>query len=66
MNKQMTQFAVAVTGVVGLAVIATIATIGTVFYDGPSELAFMLVGGLLSLTSAAAAYLFRLNGTSRG
>lgn len=64
MNRQATQFWVSIIGIVGLVIIAGIALIGALFYDAPSEMAFMLVGGLLSLVGSASAYLFRLNGKS--
>lgn len=62
MNRQDTQFWVAIIGMAGLAVIAGMAVAGTIWAEAPAEMAFMLVGGLLSVTSTAAAWLFRLNG----
>ncbi len=63
MNRQGTQFWVAIIGMTGLVGITALA-VGASFFsdDVPSEMAFMLVGGLLSVTSTAAAWLFRLNG----
>ena len=62
MDRQNTQFWVAVIGMGGLAIITGMAVAGTIWGDAPNEMAFMLVGGLLSVTSTAAAWLFRLNG----
>lgn len=64
MNRQGTQFWVAVIGMSGLAIITGMAVAGSIWGDAPTEMAFMLVGGLLSVTSTAAAWLFRLNGKS--
>ena len=64
MNRQGTQFWVATIGMTGLAVITGMAVAGSIWGDAPTEMAFMLVGGLLSVTSTAAAWLFRLNGKS--
>ncbi len=63
MNKQKTQFWVGVLGMAGLVAITGMAVAGNIWADAPSEMAFMLVGGLLSATSTAIAWLFRLNGT---
>lgn len=66
MNRQNTQFWVAIIGIAGLVGITALAVAGSIFSDNvPSEMAFMLVGGLLSVTSTAAAWLFRLNGQSK-
>ncbi|KKL52081.1 hypothetical protein LCGC14_2289070 [marine sediment metagenome] len=62
MNKQGTQFWVAIIGMVGLVTITGMAVAGNIWSDVSSELVFMLVGGLLSVTSTAVAWLFRLNG----
>lgn len=63
MNRQNTQFWVAIIGMAGLVGITALTVAGSIFSDNvPSEMAFMLVGGLLSTTSAAGAWLFRLNG----
>ncbi len=64
MNRQITQFWVAVIGMAGLVAITAMVVAGTVWGKAPSELAYMLVGSLVSSTSMAVAYLFRLNGTS--
>jgi Kef-type K+ transport system membrane component KefB len=62
MNQQKTQFWVAIIGITGLVIIAGMAVAGSIWGDAPTEMAFMLVGGLLSATSTAIAWLFRLNG----
>ena len=62
LNQGSTQFWVAIIGMAGLVTITGVAVAGLIWGNGPSELAFMLVGGLLSVTSTAAAWLFRLNG----
>ncbi|KKM26162.1 hypothetical protein LCGC14_1587500 [marine sediment metagenome] len=62
MNRQSTQFWVALIGMIGMVLVTVLAVAGTMFADVPSELPFILVGGLLSVTSTAAAWLFRLNG----
>ena len=64
MNRQATQFWVSIIGIVALGIITGVAVVGAMFYDAPSDMAFLLVGGLLAVTSAASAYLFRLNGKS--
>lgn len=64
MNKQGTQFWVAIIGMSGLAIITAMAVAGSVWGDSPNEMSFMLVGALVSVTSTAAAWLFRLNGKS--
>ena len=56
----------AIIGMAGLVLITGVSVAGLIWSDGPSELAFMLVGGLLSVTSTAAAWLFRLNGKAGG
>lgn len=62
MDKQVTQFWVAIIGISGLAVITGMAVAGNIWADASAEMAFMLVGGLLSVASTAVAWLFRLNG----
>ncbi len=62
MNKQGTQFWVAIIGMGGLAIITGMAVAGSIWGDASNEMAFMLVGALVSVTSTAAAWLFRLNG----
>ncbi|KKL77162.1 hypothetical protein LCGC14_2037600, partial [marine sediment metagenome] len=47
----------------GLVLITALSVAGSIWGEVPSEMPFMLVGGLLSVTSTAAAWLFRLNGT---
>ncbi len=62
MNRNATQFWVSVLGMVFLGLATLFAVIATLFYEAPTDIAFMLVGGLVSITSTAAAWLFRLNG----
>lgn len=59
MNRQVTQFAVATVGMAGLVA----ATLATIITEAEKELTYMLVVGLVSVTSTSAAWLFRLNGT---
>ncbi len=66
MNRQTTQFWVAIIGMGGLVGVTMLAVAGSIFAELPSELPFMLVGGLLSTASMASAYLFRLNGKNGG
>lgn len=67
MNRQNTQFWVAIIGMIGLVGITALAIAASIFSDNvPNEMAFLLVGGLLSTTSAAGAWLFRLNGRANG
>jgi hypothetical protein len=62
MNHAATQFVVAVVAVMFLG-IATLLAIGAqLFNDGDSNITFLLIGALTSVTSMSAAYLFRLNG----
>jgi len=64
MNQALTQFWVAVIGILGLVTITMAAVLCQAFGDSPGELTFMLVGGLVSVTSTATAWLFRItNGT---
>ncbi len=65
MNRQATQFWVGVIGMSGLVLVTIIAVAGTAFGDVPMELTFALVTGMVSVTSTAVAWLFRLNGTSK-
>lgn len=64
--RAQTQFYVAVLGMAGLVLITMVSIAGTIWAEAPSELTYMLVGGLLSITSTAGAWLFRLNGTGKG
>lgn len=66
MNRQATQFVIAIMGMFFLGAATFAAVIGQVFYDGPTDLTFALVTALTGVTGASAAYLFRLNGTSGG
>ncbi len=63
MNKQQTQFWVAIIGAIGLMVIAGIAVVGALFFDAPNDMALMLVGGVIASAAASGAWLFRLNGS---
>ena len=63
MNRQLTQFWVAIIGMGGLVTACLLSVAGQIWADSPSELTFMLIGGLLSVTSTSAAWLFRLNGS---
>ena len=64
MDRQGTQFWVAIIGMGGLVGVTLMAVAGSIFAELPNELPFMLVGGLLSIATMAATYLFRLNGKS--
>jgi hypothetical protein len=66
MNRQVTQFAVALLGIFFLGAGTLAAIVGEVFYDSSSELTFALVTALTGVTGAATAYLFRLNGATGG
>lgn len=57
MNKQGTQFVVAVLGV---AALATLTGVSMLTGEGPTDI---LVGGVIAVTAQAASWLFRLNGT---
>lgn len=63
MNRQITQFWVAIIGMSGLVAICLMSVAGQIWAGASSELTFMLVGGLLSATTMATTYLFRLNHT---
>lgn len=65
MDRAHTQFWVSVLGMVFLGASALVALIGTLFYDAPDQMAFLLIGGLVSVTSTAAAWLFRINHANR-
>jgi len=65
MNRQVTQFWVAIIGMTGLVIITGMTVAGSIWGNIPNELSFLLVGGLLSVTSTAAAWLFRLNGMDK-
>ena len=64
MNKSRTQFIVAVMGMFFLGAATLAAVLAEAFFDSANELTFALVTALTGTTSAAAAYLFRLNGQS--
>lgn len=59
MNRATTQFWVAVIGISGLTVITGLSLVTG---EGPTDI---LVGGIISVTSMAAAWLFRLNGAAK-
>ena len=61
MDRANAQFWVAMLGMGGLVLITLASVCGTIWANAPNELTFMLVAGLLSATSAAAAWLFRPN-----
>ena len=65
MNKANTQFWVAIIGMTGLVVAVLASVAGTIWGDSPTELTYMLVGGLLSSTGTSIAWLFRLNGAGK-
>lgn len=62
MDRANTQFWVAVLGMGGLVGITFTAILCAALGDFPDEMTYLLVGGLVSVTSTAAAWLFRLNG----
>lgn len=66
MDRQATQFWVALIAMLGIIIVTGISVVATMFYDAASELTFMFGGGLLSIGSAAGAWLFRLNGRKNG
>lgn len=64
-NKNTTQFFVALLGTVGLSVVTCVSTTLWLLGYGTERGEFlvgMLAGGLVSTVSAAAAWLFRVNG----
>jgi hypothetical protein len=61
-NRQLTQFAIALTLSIGLALATVAAVVGEIWFDGRSELTLALVTGLVAANSQAVAFLFRLNG----
>lgn len=68
MNRSATQFWVAIIGVGSLSIITGIAvTLSMLGYaSNQGELLLgMLVGGLVSVVTMAATYLFRLNGSGK-
>ncbi len=66
MNLWSTQFAVAFVAILFLGACTLAAVIAQAFFDGPTDLTFALITGLTGTTSAATAFLFRLNGKSGG
>jgi hypothetical protein len=66
MNVRATQFAVALVGMFFLGSATIVALVGDLFFDSSSVMTFSLVTALTGVTGAAAAYLFRLSGSSGG
>jgi hypothetical protein len=65
-NQSITQFWVAIIGLVGLIAVTLTAVLCQAFGESPGELTFMLVGGLISVTATASAWLFRItNGAAQ-
>ena len=58
--RERAQFAVALTGVLGLVAV----TLAAVLTDQGSELTSLLVGGLISVTSLSAGWLFKNGGSA--
>ncbi len=65
MDRQNTQFWVAIVGMAGLVGITALSVVGASFGDTPLELTFALVTGLISITSTAGAWLFRIENGKR-
>lgn len=61
-NRQLTQFAIALTLSVFLGAATLVAVLAEAFFDGRSELTLALVTGLVGANGQAVAYLFRING----
>ena len=66
MNRQATQFVIAMLFVFILGIATLVSIVGELWFDRSSQFTMLLVGGLLTGTGQAVAYLFRLNGTSGG
>ena len=66
MNRSATQFVIAVIFVVILGLATLVSIVGELWFDKSSQFAMLLVGGLLTGTGQAVAYLFRLNGAPGG
>ena len=66
MNKSGTQFVIAILFVLILGLATLLSIVGELWFDKSSQFTMLLVGGLLTGTGQAVAYLFRLNGTSGG
>lgn len=62
MNRQVTQFWVAVISIGFLGLISLAAVIGYAFGETPGEHVTLFAGGLIGIAGQASAYLFRLNG----
>lgn len=63
MNRQVTQFAIALVLSLGLASATVAAVVAEVTGNGRSELTLALVAGLVAANSQAIAFLFRTNNT---
>lgn len=63
MNRQVTQFAIALVLSLGLAAATVAAVVAEVTGNGRSELTLALVAGLVAANSQAIASLFRTNNT---
>ena len=66
MNRSTTQFVIAIFFVAILGAATLVSIVGELWFDKSSQFTMLLVGGLLTGTGQAVAYLFRLNGTSGG
>ena len=66
MNRQATQFVIAILFVIILGLATLVSIVGELWFDKSSQFTMLLVGGLLTGTGQAVAYLFRLNGTPGG
>lgn len=66
MNRSATQFVIAVIFVVILGLATLVSIVGELWFDKSSQFTMLLVGGLLTGTGQAVAYLFRLNGAPGG
>ena len=67
MNQSITQFWVAVIGLLGLVAVTLMALVCQAFDRSVGDVILgMLIGGLLSVTATASAWLFRItNGTAQ-
>lgn len=62
MNRQLTQFWVAVVSVLFLGAATLLGLAGMAFGEVPDNMVTLFAGGLIGITGQATAYLFRLNG----
>ena len=65
-NKSATQFVIAILFVAILGAATLVSIVGELWFDKSSQFTMLLVGGLLTGTGQAVAYLFRLNGAPGG